>query len=178
MRNNKLSRWKVGKTRIMADRNASPEVKAEIVKRVEEKVMNSYEAIVGRRAVESIQCLQADIIKSIQFGDNVDVQGKYAELQALTSAMSFETLKTMEEKENQKKAPNINVLKWIQEARIELMKASAEIRKANEGQYEMKHGKKTVNVNVDKETLDKWLTTKKGTNENTPSSGTNTENNA
>ena len=158
MRGNKRSRWRVGVSRIMADAQCPAPIKEEVKKQAELLVLEQYQALVGRKAVLKIEQLQGDMIAEIQKGNNIDVQGKYAEVQALTWTMELNILNEIEMKERLKKRPNFLILKWATECKIELMKASSEIRKANESQHEMKHGKRSVNVNInDKESLEKWL---------------------
>lgn len=156
------TRWNVGKSRKLADLNAGPIEKVVIKSEREKKIVKAFESVIGRRAYEGIQQIRNELFEQIQVGVGPDKMRLYQETQAMTFMMSSAVLDEMEQKEMAKTTPNKKAIQWIQSTRIELMKASSEIRKAIESEHDMRFGKKNINITKTiKGTVQEWMDAEK-----------------
>lgn len=159
------SKWKIGNTRNDADARVSENIKLALKSRADNEVKKAfvaYKALAIKRSIEDVKDIRDDLYVTIQEQNNVDTHQKLMELTLATASMSRKLLEEMIENERAKNKPNLSVLKWAIEQLNDLTyKSLSETRKANEGQYEMKHGKKKVVINTTPESLDDWLRKKR-----------------
>jgi hypothetical protein len=159
-----LTKWVKGKTvnsrRIYYHKGTDMEelVRAKANERVK-AVVKRTSALIQKEAIDGIKLVQSEIAEQLNSMniDNVDVHAKLAALQLLSFQETMEMLNDLQGKEMKKKRQNQMLLQWCISQRVQLIKsASGELRKLNNEQFEMKFGKKRLNVNVEAKGKFSW----------------------
>lgn len=152
-----ITKWVKGKTvnsrRIYYHKGTDMEelVRAKANEKVKE-VVKKTSALIQKEAIDGIKLVQSEIAEQLKAMDidNIDIHTKLSALQLLGFQQTMDMLNELQSKEMRKKRQNQVMIQWCISQRVQLLKsASSELRKLNNEQYEMKFGKKRLNINAE-----------------------------
>lgn len=154
------SKWKVGSGRMYAHKTTD-EIKALTTTYARKRVVKlakEYKSLILKESASLLEEQKKDMQELILSQNNIGVQQKLMENQLHYNTMIMGILDELAVYEKNKKLPNKEILQWVVDKLIDMKKADAEIRKANEGQFEMRFGKKNINVSVKSDkSVEEWL---------------------
>jgi len=161
MSDRSVSKWKVGNGRMYAHKK-DDEVKALTTTYARKRVVKLAKTLILKESLTELEGQKREMQELILAGNNIDIQKKLMENQLHYNSMILMVLDELMAYEKGKVHPNREILQWCVDKLLDMKKADAEIRKTNEGQFEMKFGKKKVNIDLKSDkSIEEWLGEKK-----------------
>jgi hypothetical protein len=165
-------KWKVGKSRQFANQESRvkkvyktqhPMLKSEIglikaqAKRQFIQLIKEDEQLINKEFGQVTHEVFEDMQERLRTEDTADTERIMKIVLTEQMKHQFLVFAKMIDKEMEKKKPNPDIIKWAQGKKQDLIINGMDLlRKMNEGEHEMRYGKKKININTDLPTLEEW----------------------
>lgn len=120
------------------------------------------EQLINREFGIITQKIYTDLKEKLENENTVDAEKSLKIVLTEQLKNQFFIYSQMVDKEMEKKKPKQEIIKWAQDKKQALILDGMDLlRKMNEGEHEMRYGKKKININTDLKTLEEWAGIKK-----------------